>query len=89
MMARGTVSVRLDAQTLERLSAIAKATGRSRGALMSHAIERYAESESWQVAAIQEAMEELSRGEADLVDHADVVRELDTWGTASEPPTTE
>jgi predicted transcriptional regulator len=89
MMARGTVSVRLDAQTLERLSAIAKATGRSRGALMSHAIERYAESESWQVAAIQEAMEELSRGEADLVDHADVARELDTWGTASEPPTTE
>jgi predicted transcriptional regulator len=88
-MARGTVSVRLDAQTLERLSAIAKATGRSRGALMSHAIERYAESEAWQVAAIQEAMEELSRGEADLVDHADVARELDTWGTASEPPTTE
>jgi predicted transcriptional regulator len=88
-MARGTVSVRLDEQTLERLGAIAKATGRSRGALMTHAIERYAESEAWQVAAIQEAMEELSRGEADLVDHAEVARGLDTWGTANEPPMAE
>lgn len=86
-MPKGTVSVRLDDKTLERLGAIAKATGRSRGALMSHAIERYAESEAWQVAAIQEAMGELSRGEADLVDHAVVAEELDTWGTDDEPPT--
>jgi predicted transcriptional regulator len=70
------------------LAAIAKATGRSRGALMSHAIERYAESEAWQVAAIQEAMDELSRGEAGLVDHSDVVAALDTWGGPDEidPP---
>ena len=84
-MAKGTVSVRLDEATLERLGAIAKATGRSRGALMSHAIERYAESEAWQVAAIQEAMDTLARGEAELLDHADVMAELDTWGTADEP----
>lgn len=88
-MPKGTISVRLDEQTLERLEAIAKATGRSRGALMAHAIERYAEAEAWQVAAIQEAMVELSRGEADLVDHADVVKELDTWGSDGEPPTAE
>ena len=55
-MPKGTVSVRLDEVTLERLGAIAKATGRSRGALMSHAIERYAETEAWQVGAIQQAM---------------------------------
>jgi predicted transcriptional regulator len=55
---------------------------------MSHAIERYAESEAWQVAAIQEAMDELSRGEAGLVDHGDVVAALDTWGGPDEidPP---
>lgn len=86
-MPKGTVSVRLDDKTLECLGVIAKATGRSRGALMSHAIERYAESEAWQVAAIQKAMGELSRGEADLVDHAEVAKELDTWGTDDEPPT--
>ena len=38
-MPKGTVSVRLDEATLERLGAIAKATGRSRGALMTYAIE--------------------------------------------------
>lgn len=85
-MPKDTVSVRLDEKTLERLGAIAKATGRSRGALMSHAIERYAESEAWQVAAIQEAMAALSRGEADLVDHTEVVKELDTWSTDDEQP---
>jgi predicted transcriptional regulator len=83
-MPKGTVSVRLDETTLQRLAAIAKATGRSRGALMSHAIERYAESEAWQVAAIQEAMDELSHGEAGLVDHGDVAAALDTWGGPDE-----
>ena len=84
-MPKGTISVRLDETTLQRLGAIAKATGRSRGALMAHAIERYAETEAWQVAAIQDAMGMLARGEADLVDHADVVRELDTWESDEEP----
>lgn len=84
-MPRGTVSVRLDDTTLERLAAISKATGRSRGALMSHAIERYAEAEVWQVGAIQTAMDELASGEAGLVDHAEVADWLDTWGTADEP----
>lgn len=87
-MRKGTVSVRLDEATLERLGAIAKATGRSRGALMTYAIERYAEIEAWQVAAVQEAMDELRRGEADLVEHAQVAAWLASWGTPeeSDPP---
>jgi predicted transcriptional regulator len=88
-MPKGTVSVRLDEHTLERLGAIAKATGHSRGALMTHALERYAEREAWQVAAIQEAMGELSRGEADLVDHAEVAKELDSWRSGDELPSAE
>jgi predicted transcriptional regulator len=83
-MPKGTVSVRLDEVTLERLGAIAKATGRSRGALMSHAIERYAETEAWQVGAIQQAMDDLSRGEAGLVDHSEVADWLNSWGTQEE-----
>lgn len=87
-MPKGTVSVRLDDTTLERLGAIAKATGRSRGALMSHAIARYAESEAWQVAAIQDAMAELKAGEAELIEHARVAEWLDSWGSDAEldPP---
>jgi hypothetical protein len=41
---------------------------------------------AWQVAAIQLAMGERSRGEADLVDHAEVAKEMDSWGTEDEPP---
>jgi predicted transcriptional regulator len=46
-MVKGTVSVRPDEATLERLGAIAKATGRLRGASMTHAIKLYAETEAW------------------------------------------
>lgn len=83
-MPKGTVSVRLDEATLERLGAIAKATGRSRGALMTHAIERYVETEAWQVTAIQEAIDELRRGEAEPVEHAQVAKWLASWGAPDE-----
>ena len=55
---------------------------------MAHAIERYIEHEAWQVAAIQTAMDELDKGQADLVEHATVVGWLDHWGTEGEvePP---
>ncbi len=87
-MPKGTVSVRLDQTTLDRLGMIAKATGRSRGTLMTHAIEKYAENEAWQVAAIQEAVEDLTRGDAALVDHTELADWLSSWGTSdeAEPP---
>jgi len=87
-MPKETVSVRLDEATLQRLGMIATATGRSRATLMSRAIEEYAETQAWQVAAIREAIDELSHGDADLVDHAAVSNWLDSWGTQHElePP---
>ncbi len=87
-MAKATISVRLERETLNRLSAMAKATGRTRGALMTHAIEKYVETEAWQVAAIQAAVDELDRGEASLVDHEAVAEWLNSWGTDNEvePP---
>lgn len=83
-MAKETISVRLDPETLKRLDAISKSMGRKRGAIMTHAIERYVEAEEWQVNAIQEAMDELGRGEADLVDHEEIAGWLKTWGTQDE-----
>ena len=87
-MAKETISVRLERETLDRLSAMAKATGRTRGTLMTHAIEKYVENEAWQVAAVQEAVDELERGKADLADHEDVAEWLNSWGTdnEAEPP---
>lgn len=83
-----TVSVRLDRTTLERLNRMAEATGRKRAALMSHAIERYVENEAWQVAAIREAVDELERGAAELIEHRAVAEWLDSWGNEqeAEPP---
>jgi len=83
-MAKDTISVRLDRETLDRLSAMAKATGRTRGSLMTHAIEKYVENEAWQVAAIQEAVDELEQGKAGLVDHEDMVHWLESWGADNE-----
>jgi predicted transcriptional regulator len=87
-MPKGTISVRLDQETLDRLGMIARATGRSRGALMAHAIEKYTDTEVWQVAAIQGAVDDLARGDAGLVDHADVAGWLGSWGLPDElePP---
>ena len=87
-MASKTVSVRLTSETLEKLGAMAEAMHRPRAWLMAHAIERYIEQEAWQVAAIQTAVDELDRGQGDLVDHAAVVQWLERWGAESEaePP---
>ena len=83
-----TVSVRLKQETLEKLSVMAEAMHRPRAWLMAHAIERYIEHEAWQVAAIQAAVDELGKGQADLVNHAAVVQWLDHRGAEdeAEPP---
>ena len=83
-MGKATISVRLERETIDRLSAMAKATGRSRGTLMTHAIEKYVETEAWQINAIQEAVDELARGKADLTDHEEVAAWLHRWGTDNE-----
>lgn len=83
-MASKTVSVRLKPDTLEKLGAMAEAMHRPRAWLMAHAIERYIEHEAWQVAAIQTAVDELAKGQADLVDHATVIQWLDRWGAEDE-----
>ena len=87
-MASKTVSVRLKSETLEKLGAMAEAMHRPRAWLMAYAIERYIEHEAWQVTAIQTAVDELDKGQADLVDHAAVVQWLNHWGAESEaePP---
>jgi predicted transcriptional regulator len=83
-----TVSVRLTSETLAKLDVMAKAMQRPRAWLMARAIERYVETEAWQIAAIRQAVDELERGQADLLPHDEVARWLDSWGTdrETEPP---
>ena len=83
-----TVSVRLTPETLTKLDTLAAAMQRPRAWLIAHAIERYMDTEAWQVTAIQQAAEELAQGEADLVGHDEIATWLSRWGTAQEtaPP---
>jgi predicted transcriptional regulator len=90
-MVSKTVSIRLKPDTLEKLDGLAAATQRSRAWLMTHAIERYVATEAWQVAAIQQAVDELEKGQAKVMDHATVAAWLESWGTEDEqgPPACE
>jgi len=62
-MSSKTVSVRLTPETLTKLDTLAAAMQRPRAWLIAHAIERYMDTEAWQVTAIQQATEELAQGE--------------------------
>jgi predicted transcriptional regulator len=83
-----TVSVRLTPAILAKLDTMAEAMQRPRAWLIAHAIERYVETEAWQVAAIQQAAAELEQGQANLVSHDEVATWLKSWGTSQEtaPP---
>lgn len=47
-------------------------------------VKRDVETEDWQVKAIQQAVDELEQGQADLVSHDAVASWLDRWGTDRE-----
>lgn len=87
-MSSKTVSVRLTPETLTKLDTIAAAMQRPRAWLMAHAIERYVDTEAWQITAIQHAADALEQGQADLLSHDEVQPWLESWGTNDEttPP---
>jgi RHH-type transcriptional regulator, rel operon repressor / antitoxin RelB len=62
------VTLRLDAETRKRLDKLAKATERSRAALAAEAVKQFIELNEWQVAAIEEGVQEAQAGR--FVDHA-------------------
>ena len=57
-----SVTLRLDAKTLERLDKLAKAIKRSRAALAAEAVKQFIELNEWQVAAIEEGVREAEAG---------------------------
>ncbi|MDL2285373.1 CopG family ribbon-helix-helix protein [Desulfovibrio sp. OttesenSCG-928-F07] len=58
-----TVTARIDEETKKRLEELAQATERSRSWLISDAVKRYVQEESWQVASIKEAIHAADAGE--------------------------
>ena len=83
-MSSTTFTVRVDADSKERLERLAKSTGRSRSFLAAEAIYQYLEVNEWQVAGIKQATASLDRGEG--VAHEQVKDWVTSWGSRRERP---
>lgn len=71
-MESAVLTLRVDARTKARLEKLAEATQRSKSFLAAEAIERYLESEDWQIKEIRRAVKEADAG--DFVSDADFAR---------------
>jgi predicted transcriptional regulator len=81
-----TLTIRIDDKTKQRLERLAKATVRSKSYLVTSAINEFIETNEWQIRAIEKAIKSADKGH--FVDHEEVVKWVDSWGTVEElePP---
>lgn len=81
-----TLTIRIDEKTKERLERLAEATERSKSYLVTTAINGFIEANEWQMRAIEKAIKSADEGR--FVDHEDVMKWVDSWGTVKElePP---
>ena len=76
-MPKQNITVRLDPEIVKHLDRMAQAMDRDRSWIMSHAIERYVENESWQVEEIRKAVEKVKSGKAKLIPHEEIFSKLE------------
>lgn len=79
-----TLSIRIPPEVKEQLDRLSDATGRTKSFLAAEAIENYLETQSWQVAAIKNAVKKADSKDANFVDHGKVVDWVDSWGSKKE-----
>lgn len=72
-----TILARVPEDLSQRLTALAEATKRNRPYLIEEALRIYIDEQSWQVAAIRDALEDYQGGNAKLVPHKDVMERLE------------
>ena len=72
-MAEGIFTVRIAPEKQRQLDALAQVLDRSRNWVVSDAIDQYLDVHAWQMAHIQQGVEEADRGE--LVPHDEVLAE--------------
>jgi len=77
-----TLSIRLDAETKHRLTALAKHSKRSKSFLAAEAIAAYVDQEEWQLGEIRAAIDELDAGQG--VSHDRAGAWLKSWGKNDE-----
>ena len=85
---RETMTIRVDADTKQRLEKLAAATARTRSFLAAEAIRTYLDMNEWQIQEIQAAVQEADLAAPDeFVPHQEVQAWLQTWGTKRERET--
>lgn len=77
-----TLSIRIDAETKERLDALAKRLKKSKSSLAAEAITAYVESQGGQLSDIEQGLEELDSEQE--VSHDKVSKWLKAWAKAGE-----
>ena len=77
-----TLSIRIDAETKNRLDALSKRSKRSKSFLAAEAIAAYVESEEWQLGELQAGIAELESGQE--VSHDKVSKWLKSLGKPGE-----
>ena len=72
-----TISARVPEDLSQQLTILSEATKRSRSYLIEEGLRSYVDEQSWQVAAIKEALEDYQSGAAKLVSHEAVMERLE------------
>src|SRR5580700_203011 len=80
-----TMTVRLTPELNDKLAALARDRKRSKSDLASEAIAAFVDVDAWQVAHIEEALDEARSGAPGVL-HEDVVRWVESWDTERELP---
>ena len=78
-----TIHVRLSAQAVRRLDALAQSTRRSRSFLAAEAIAAFVESNAWQVEHVEKAVASADAG-GPFVPQDEVSRWVDSWDSEQE-----
>lgn len=80
-----TLSLRIDRKLSDKLEKHAKRYKRSKSSLAAIAIENFLEIEAQEIAKIKKAVAKAKAG-GPFVAHEDVMRWIESWGTANELP---
>jgi predicted transcriptional regulator len=78
------ISVRLDADLNDRVTAIAAALDRSKSWVIEQAVADFVAVQEWQLAAIDEGIKAADTGQ--VVAHEEVVAWVRSWGSPDELP---
>ena len=73
-MSNQSITIRTESNTVEKISAIAKAMDRSRNWVIEDALKQYIDQQTWYIEGIQKAQASLTGGEG--IPHAEVMAEI-------------